>query len=80
MYSINALLQQRHKDIEFRQEVYEKIKKVENQNTNLIQNNERIAMQKKTLEGEIEKFLNKNKLAEKTLKEERYKLPLFYSN
>jgi len=65
-------LQQRQKDIEFRQEVYEKIQKVENEKMNISQNNEKILSQKRILEGEVEKLLNKNKMIEKTMKEERF--------
>lgn len=69
---MSALLQQRQKDIEFRQEVYEKIQKAENEKMNTNQAYERAMHQKKNLEIEIEKLLNKNKLHEKTIKEERY--------
>jgi len=79
MYSISALLQQRQKDIEFRQEVYEKIQKVENEKMNMSQNNERILSQKRALEGEIEKLLNKNKMTEKNLKEERFQNLFLFS-
>ena len=70
---MSALLQQRQKDIEFRQEVYEKIQKVENEKMNTNQAYEKVILQKKNLEIEIEKLINKNKLHEKTIKEEREK-------
>ena len=70
---MSALLQQRQKDIEFRQEVYEKIQKVENEKMNTSQAYEKVILQKKNLEIEIEKLINKNELHEKIIKKEREK-------
>lgn len=68
---MSALLQQRQKDIEFRQEVYDKVQRAENEKMQIANNYDKIAAQKKNIEGEVEKYLNKNKMLEKTLKEER---------
>jgi len=68
---VSALLQQRQKDIEFRQEIYEKLQRNENEKMNSNQTNEKLMHQKKNLEIENEKLSNKNKLYEKTIKDER---------
>lgn len=66
------MLQQRQKDIEFRQEIYEKIQKVENEKGNITQHYEKALSQKRTLEGDLERLQNKINHLEKTLKEDRY--------
>eukprot|EP01017_Pseudomicrothorax_dubius_P038985 TRINITY_DN5925_c0_g3_i2.p1 TRINITY_DN5925_c0_g3~~TRINITY_DN5925_c0_g3_i2.p1 ORF type:complete len:488 (+),score=172.57 TRINITY_DN5925_c0_g3_i2:100-1563(+) len=69
-----AMLHQRQKDIEFRNEVYERIQKLENDRTSLNATLEKLTAQKRTLENESNNLGNKLRLTEKTAREEREKL------
>jgi len=66
------MLLQRQKDIEFRQDIYEKMQRIENDKANITQHYEKCLAQKRTLEGDLERLQNKISHLEKTLKEERY--------
>jgi Afadin- and alpha -actinin-Binding len=71
--SIYALLQQRQKDINFRGEVNEKIRALENERNKLQQNLERAVEQKNQLENELGKHQNnaKNTAAKNKLEKDK---------
>ena len=70
-FSINALLQQRQKDLEFRSEIYEKIQKLELEKNTISQNLDRSLNQKKNVENERDALNSKLKVSEKALKVEK---------
>ena len=71
---IYAMLRQRHRDVGFRSEIYDKLNRVENERSKLQQQVERLAEQKSNLENEVSKFQNQIKQINSKNKAEKDKL------